>query len=88
MPCVNVYYVTRHFGGPEEGGWWFNLSLPVAHADKLTDEEAAELQDTFEKLYRSHEDGDIYSVNGGIEVYVSIEEEPFESATKEKPRYE
>ena len=21
---VNAYEVTRHYGGPEEGGWWYN----------------------------------------------------------------
>jgi hypothetical protein len=27
---VNAYEVTRHFGGREEGGWWFNLLEPIA----------------------------------------------------------
>ena len=27
---VNVYIVTRHYGGPEEGGWWFNSGEPLA----------------------------------------------------------
>jgi len=27
---VNAYSVTRHFGGREEGGWWFNAGEPLA----------------------------------------------------------
>lgn len=27
---VNAYSVTRHYGGPEEGGWYFNAGEPLA----------------------------------------------------------
>lgn len=27
---LNVYAITRHYGGPEEGGWWYNSGVPVA----------------------------------------------------------
>lgn len=27
---LNVYAVTRHYGGPEEGGWWYNVGTPLA----------------------------------------------------------
>lgn len=27
---VNAYAVTRHFGGPEEGGWWYNAGRSLA----------------------------------------------------------
>lgn len=27
---VNAYAVTRHYGGPEEGGWWYNRGTPLA----------------------------------------------------------
>jgi len=27
---VNAYAVTRHYGGPEEGGWWYNRGEPLA----------------------------------------------------------
>lgn len=29
MPFVNVYEVGRSYGGPEEGGWWFDTGCPV-----------------------------------------------------------
>lgn len=27
---VNAYLVCRVYGGPEEGGWWFNAGEPLA----------------------------------------------------------
>jgi hypothetical protein len=27
---INAYAVSRHYGGPEEGGWWFNAGQPLA----------------------------------------------------------
>lgn len=30
MIFVNAYIVTRHYGGPEEGGWWWNQKTPIA----------------------------------------------------------
>jgi hypothetical protein len=27
---LNAYEVTRHYGGPEEGGWWYDHREPVA----------------------------------------------------------
>lgn len=27
---VNAYEVTRHYGGPEEGGWWYDAGTPIA----------------------------------------------------------
>jgi len=27
---VNLYRVTRHYGGPEEGGWWYDAGEPLA----------------------------------------------------------
>jgi hypothetical protein len=83
---VNAYAVTRHYGGPEEGGWWYNhydllQSVPVDQVDAETMTEYLRLR---------HADvahGDIYSVLGGCELQILTEDEPGESATKERPHY-
>ena len=32
---VAVYLVNKAFGGPEEGGWWYDAGIPAdEHADK------------------------------------------------------
>lgn len=84
---VNVYSITRHYGGPEEGGWWYNWdacieSIPVQN--KYSDVMAEEM----EKRYLPRKHGNIYSVLGGTDYEVRIEAEPKESETKERPHYE
>jgi len=31
---VNIYLHTLEFGGPEEGGWWYDLYTPINDADE------------------------------------------------------
>ena len=30
---INVYFITREYGGPEEGGWWYDLETSADKAD-------------------------------------------------------
>jgi hypothetical protein len=87
MGFVNVYEVTREYGGPEEGGWWFNAlrcieSIPCR----------AENMDTMiqwaKNEYRNIKSGNIYSVLGGSELEVMFEDSPSESETRRKPHWD
>lgn len=83
---VNVYQVTRHFGGHEEGGWWYNWYECVKTIRVPRLGLACALQD---KLYKSHSDiGNIYSVNDGVQYWVAIEDNKAESQSTEIPHYE
>lgn len=87
MGFVNVYEVTREYGGAEEGGWYYNSlrcieSIPVRyqHSDdmiKWANEE-----------YKHIKSGNIYSVLGGSELEIIWEDEPCGSETRERPYYE
>lgn len=84
---VNVYKVTRHFGGHEEGGWYFNwyeCIECVPTKNKYSDDICEELEKQYEHMKR----GDIYSVLGGTDIIVNIEKSMKESETKERPYYE
>ena len=35
---VNVYFEDRAYGGPEEGGWWFDYAVPAEASDLFTGE--------------------------------------------------
>lgn len=52
MKYVNVYSMSREYGGPEEGGWWFDTWEPVASVpceeDKI-EETKARLSKSFPK---------------------------------------
>lgn len=100
---VNVYEVTRHFGGYEEGGWWYDWfeclqSVPVSPKD------AEKMADYLTKKYSDRAWGDIRSIAGaigggdidgsqelpyvwGADIVVRVEREPAESQTKEVPTY-
>jgi len=50
---LNLYGVSRSYGGPEEGGWYFNtgeplLSVPIC--DNLTDEAVEEMRHNLREL--------------------------------------
>lgn len=84
---VNVYSVTRHFGGHEEGGWyydWYMCVETIPCKNKYSDEIAKDL----EEAYAKHKRGDISSVLGGVDVVVYVEDEISKSATRERPMYE
>jgi hypothetical protein len=123
---VNAYQVTRHYGGPEEGGWWFNHSEPLAsipvqatsheHHDSscwtcnrakegAKDDDGNPIKackwgfqlvpdekqvDQFKKhlqnIFGEVQEGNIYSVLGGAELSICVEEHPGESTPR--PHYE
>lgn len=43
MYSVGMYYVTRHYGGPEEGGWWYDRHEFVRTVQKNYDNKKAAL---------------------------------------------
>ncbi len=144
---VNVYAVTRNYGGPEEGGWYYNAGTPLASipilAKKLPGHQAGhcgrcdearkgngefcvetpeqyredftleenieafgesqqtshllpvitkeELEAMIVSLKEMFDDmnwGNIYSVRGGSEVQVMVQEDFAEYWPRENPHYE
>ena len=93
VPCnpgvwVNVYSITRHYGGPEEGGWWFNSGEVVASTHADNEEEAQTLRETCMANFKELEWGNIYSVNGGVQIQVNIEDHPGKAWPETTPHYE
>lgn len=84
---VTAYEVTRHFGGHEEGGWWYN-NLSAIETIPCKNKYSGEIQEDLEEEYENRKEGNIYSVLGGTDVTVYIEKRPCENETKEAPIYE
>lgn len=78
MKYVNAYIVTRHYGGPEEGGWWFNAGEPLASVP-VSDNGDPEV---------IREDLRVKFADLNREVAVYIEEEFATYFPKERPHYE
>ena len=87
MRYATAYEVTRHFGGPEEGGWWYNWH-EVIESIPAEEEHAEAVGDGLADKYSHLNYGDIYSVNGGALVSVIVEDVPGENRDIERPRYE
>lgn len=84
---VNAYMVTRHYGGPEEGGWWYNMSecVETRTATPLT---AEQVHREMEEKWKKEDWGDIYSVLGGVQHEVYVQREPKETEDLDRPHYE
>lgn len=86
MVYVNVYSVTREYGGPEEGGWWYN-ALNCEHSEWVPIEEAEQTKKDLREEFKGAERGDIYSARGGVEIVILIEEKQAQSETRERPAW-
>jgi len=125
---VNAYQVTRHFGGHEEGGWWYNHHEPIAsipvkaisieghrdycyncsraregavhpetgekyelckwgyHLDAIDQSQVDTFKAHLESIYGEQREGNIYSVLGGVDVMIVVEEHTGEATPR--PHYE
>ena len=91
MEYVNVYEVTRHYGGAEEGGWWFDwwecVEIVPINKERLSDSQIDELFTSLRNDYGEGE-GNISSILGGYEIHILLENERCESQTLCKPKWE
>ena len=88
MKFLNVYSITRHFGGHEEGGWWFDWYECEEVFPVRDKEQGEQLKQWLFEQHKGKAYGDISSVLGGVEILVLLEDEPKKSETKERPYYE
>lgn len=84
---VNVYAVTREFGGYEEGGWYYD-NLTCIDCVPCKNKYSDEIKEDLKEEYKHEKHGDISSVLGGVDIWVYIEDKPKKSETREKPIYE
>ncbi len=87
MKFVTAYEVTRHYGGPEEGGWFYNWYSPI-NTVSTSESNAEWLVESFKKKYGDRVTGDIYSVLGGVAIAVIMEDKPAENKSTERPHYQ
>ena len=85
---VNAYRITRHYGGPEEGGWWFDCGEPLGSMPCMSQRDAKSKVDDMQAKFKHLAEGDINSVLGGAEIRVYIEEEFARVFPETRPRYE
>jgi hypothetical protein len=87
---VNVYSVTRRYGGPEEGGWYYDVGEVLASVPVTTDEdEASERRRLLVLFGPDYEDErSRFSVLGGANLEIYIEEHVGRDFPATTPHYE
>jgi hypothetical protein len=92
---VTVYEVTRHYGGPEEGGWWYNwydalktFKVPRAYHKLRNAVKLERWLGWVRDQFAGREHGDIYSVRGGVMIDVMGESWPRQHESRQQPHYE
>lgn len=88
-PCyVNVYLDDREYGGPEEGGWWYDTSR-IRRVVPTTREHAEELKKRLELEFSNEgRRSDIGSVLSEGRYRVAIEPSYGQTTPETRPRYE
>lgn len=86
---VNVYELDRGYGGPEEGGWWYDIRTPV-HSVRADSKVAAErIAEQLQEDYPEEGERPIYSViyDGGAHS-IRVENHPPVREPQSVPHYE
>lgn len=83
---VNVYEVDRIYGGPEEGGWWYDARTIIETREVsqyAVDDAVRELEEQYPNT------GKVYSViyDGG-DYRVRVEDQPGANYPEKTPHYE
>ena len=84
---VNVYLVDRAYGGPEEGGWWFDTGEPVFSQHVENKQTAEIIAPRLEAHYSNDGRPEISSVLSEGCYWVGIEDHPAQGWPTEQPYY-
>jgi len=89
---VSRYHITRHYGGPEEGGWYYDrrLFMETDYVQRTPEEARAHARELNEAEKASQPGQGRFSVLGGTDVRYMAEEYPqqADNASEPAPRYE
>jgi hypothetical protein len=88
---VNAYRVSRHYGGPEEGGWWYDSGEPLASVPlelDSTQETIQTVRDRLTALLGWTDSRNRYSVLGGDDFEIYVQSEPAAHFPDGRPHYE
>jgi hypothetical protein len=79
---TNVYSVTRCYGGPEEGGWWYDEGEPVESLCFSSEPAAHQAADELHLKYPRNKEIRC------IDFWICVEKHPAQPFPKVRPHYE
>ncbi len=89
---INIYELDQHYGGPEEGGWWYDSGTPVytmALPEGTEEDAALAAVDALREVYRY--EGRLTKSrypHDGYDYSVVLEDEPAKAYPESRPYYE
>jgi hypothetical protein len=84
---INIYLVNKQYGGPEEGGWYFDYGTFI-NGTSVRQGDAERMKEFAERLYNNEGRPEISSVLSKGRYQVVIEDHLGEDWPKERPHYE
>lgn len=90
---LNVYRVEQSYGGPEEGGWWFDTGEPLESVVVDSKEQEEQIHAVLKTRYAPDPDDrersrGRTSAAGGYDISICTEYQFAQFFPQEKPRYE
>ena len=93
---LNVYEIEQIYGGPEEGGWFFNCGSPVESVRVDNQQELDSTRVRLEARYQMNDKSSwdrgrkrgSSSCAGGYDIQINIEDEFAKAYPQQRPRYE
>jgi len=93
---INVYHVSRSYGGPEEGGWWYDEGDPIAsvpftnalEGDRIREQLTAKFKDPIEYAKKMGWRRGRFSVIGDTDVEIYNEDHFAKAFPEVTPHYE
>jgi hypothetical protein len=88
---VNVYVLERPYGGPEEGGWYYEAGFPYLSVDvtSMSEDDRRELVEALTRAYPDERKrSSVLYGRDGYDYQVVVEEHEARQWPEEAPRYE
>ena len=86
---VNVYLVNRHYGGPEEGGWWFEAGEVIDTRNCSSEMECLKLkQELATGEYSNEGRAPLSSMRCAGVYWIRVEANIGEDFPEDRPHYE
>lgn len=85
---VGAYSVAQAYGGPEEGGWWYEVASPIASVMLRDDDDPLTVARGLWNAFREDDDGrEVWESNADNAVVIMWEDRPGCNATTARPSY-
>lgn len=84
---VTLYSVSREYGGPEEGGWYYDYWVHEEHLGRCRFSRVHKMVDKFRAIHEAPK-CQRFNVRGGPDLQVGWDWSPGASATSARPHYE